>query len=410
MPLGRNDGSNIDPKWGSHLGRSNAKEGHAGPSIMRMAKVPINADVLKWAIEDAGVDAVELAHRCSLSADSLEDWMSGDESPNTTELRKLASKLGRSLQFFMLPEPPAQSSIDVRFRKSLHDDALEPEKESAALRSARRAQSFIRWTEVDVDAANILERTSGEAASAYAARLKEHLGWTTTMQKRATSKSAVFRELRDRADKLGVVVLLQSAGKKSFRGFSLAQSPPLIFVNKDYGGGALRSFTLIHELAHLGSGTAGRFCYYDDTKQERWCNQVATEFLLPSADFISYIRSKKVRWVNSSDLDVVRLASNHYKASWLAVAIRLKEFGFADSSLEDHIRENFDVEKDPSTPVPGIDRSTPVLRGEEFGGLYLRSVRQAVASTRLSELEASRLLRSNAEQLHRLLNLDSRAG
>ncbi|MDJ0379080.1 ImmA/IrrE family metallo-endopeptidase [Cryobacterium sp. PH31-L1] len=375
-----------------------------------MVMIPINANVLRWAINEARISPEVLTERCHFAPGTIDNWMAGVSAPNTGQLRTISSRLGRSFQFFLLPEPPTTVAVDARFRGSRHENTPEPEKESAALRAARRAQTLVRWVEDgSLTSPRILPRDANEAAAAYAGRLGAHLQWALPEQKRASSKSAVFKLLRKRAEDLGIVVMMQSAGKKSFRGFSLDKLPAVIFINKDYGGGALRSFTLLHELAHLGAGTAGRTCYYDDTDEERWCNKVATEFLLPQEAFAKYVGDRHDGLVTANDTDIIRLASNYFKASWLAIAIRLTEVGRADQNLIDHIRDNAILEKDPSTPVPGIDRTTPVLRSEEFGSAYIRTVQRAVRESRLSELEASKLLRVNAKQLNSLWQASTEA-
>ncbi len=373
--------------------------------------IRINADVLRWALDDSNVRQAEFASKCGFDIHLVESWLNGESQPNTTQLRTLAKRLGRSIQFFMLPQPPESHTADVRFRRSMHNDTPEPEKEAGALRSAQRAQALVQWVEDgSADRSDLLVTHVQETPARYAARLQQHLGWTIADQRRATSKSAVFKALRLRIEQQGVLVLLQSAGKKGFRGFSLQQDPPLIYVNKDYSGAALRTFTLLHELAHLGRGTGGKTCYYDSDADERWCNQVATEFLLPRQDFLAYVERKGVSFVSSSDTSIIEAASRYFKASWYAIAIRLTEFGLAEQELVEFIRQNYDVERDPSTPIPGIDRSTPVLRAEEFGTAYIQSVRKAVFDSRLSELEAGRLLRANARQLSSLWQLTSGAG
>jgi Zn-dependent peptidase ImmA (M78 family) len=374
-----------------------------------MVHIHINPSVLGWAVVDARTSPDHLDDKCGFNPGLVESWISGEIEPNTGELRKVSRALGRSLQFFLLPEPPTSTDQQARFRRSLHDDSPEPEKEVTALRLARRAQKFAYWADESVSA-RLLVAMPDETAPSYARRLTDVLNWNLGIQRSATSKSAVFRLLRQRVESLGALVMLQPAGKKNFRGFSLAGDPPLIFVNKDYGGAALRSFTLLHEMAHLGKGTGDRSCYYENTGEERWCNQVATEFLLPKKAFKSYIESKGVDHVTERDLDIVRLASNNFKASWLAVTIRLKEIGFAEDSLVEYVRDNFDLERDPSTPITGVDRTTPVIRNEEFGTNYIRYVHKAVSESRLSEIEAGKLLRSNAQQLHSLWQLTSEAG
>jgi len=375
-----------------------------------MVGIPINADVLQWAIVDARSTPEKLEDRCSFEHGVVESWVTGQTKPNTGELKKLSHALGRPFQFFLLPEIPQDAPVEARFRRSLHVDSPDPEKEVAALRIARRAQDFASWAGFDPNSLDLLPKLPDEAAAAYAARLTSHLGWTLRLQRTATSKSAVFRLLRERIEALGVIVMLQPAGKRNFRGFSLDRTPPLIYINKDYSGAALRSFTLLHELAHLGAGSGNRSCYYDDTGQERWCNQVATEVLLPKAPFIEFVRAKGIHQVNEANLDVVESASKYFKASWLAVAIRLSEVGLADRDLVDFVRQNYDLERDPSAPIPGIDRSTPVLRREEFGANYLRLVRRAVAESRMTEFEAGKLLRANSQQLQSIWQYTSEAG
>jgi Zn-dependent peptidase ImmA (M78 family) len=373
-----------------------------------VADVPINKEVLRWAIGEARISPSVLADRCGFDEDKVSSWLDGDELPNTGQVRQMAKRLGRSFQFFMLPEPPKSAPLNAQFRRSLHDSVPEPEKEATALRAAQRVQTVARWAVEDAAAeVSVPVRSQDESPAAYAARLRVALSWSMTVQRRQSSKSAVFRLLRERIENLGVIVLLQGAGAKSFRGFSLEEDLPIIFVNKDYKGAALRSFTLIHELAHLGSGTGGRSCYYDDTNPERWCNQVATEFLMPRQAFESYLDGIRVKFVTAENLEPLRLASNYFKASWLALAIRLTEIGRADDELVEFVKLNAVVEQDPSAPVPGIDRSTPVLRREEFGDSYVRVVRRAVEESRLSEVEAGRLLRSNAKQLGSLWQLTS---
>ncbi|GAB2973626.1 ImmA/IrrE family metallo-endopeptidase [Frigoribacterium salinisoli] len=373
-----------------------------------MADVPINPEVLRWAVEEARITDEDAAAACGVDWAIYESWISGEAKPNTGQVRQLARRLGRSFQFFMLPAPPESAPVSARFRKSLHEEVPEPEKESAAIRTAKRVQDVAYWALDDARvSAGIPRRLAQETPASYAKRLRQSLGWNLQIQRQMTSKSAVFRGLRERIENLGVVVLLQGAGQKSFRGFSLSGEVPLIFVNRDYKGAALRSFTLIHEMAHLGSGTGGRSCYYDDTKAERWCNQVATEFLMPAQEFKAYLDKRNFTYVTETNLEPVRLASNYFHASWLAIAIRLQEIGRAGSTLPDYVRKNAILEQDPPAPVPGIDRSTPVLRQEEFGSGYVRALRDAVVDDRLSELEAGRLLRSNAKQLGSLWQLTS---
>ena len=123
---------------------------------------------------------------------------------------------------------------------------------------------------------------------------------------------------------------------------------PLIYINKDYELGSVRSFTLMHELGHIFHAQR-RVCYGGDSGVERWCNQFAASFLMPALS--AYFESSKLAFSSSSDTDPVRRVANRFKASWLAAAIRLEELSLAPLGVADFVRKN--------RPEPKKRASTP---------------------------------------------------
>jgi Zn-dependent peptidase ImmA (M78 family) len=108
---------------------------------------------------------------------------------------------------------------------------------------------------------------------------------------------------------------------EEFRGFVLYDSiAPFVFINgKD--GVAGRTFTLVHEIVHVLIGKSASFDLSFDKKHhnkiERFCNQIAAEFLVP-ADLLttSYQAGKEIKAL-----------AKQFKVSQVVVARRLLDVG-----------------------------------------------------------------------------------
>ena len=366
-----------------------------------MAQVPINPEVLRWAIKTSGVTAQDLTTITGRSKDVVDGWLTGDKKPLKGDVDSFAKRLGRSNQFFLLPRPPASAPSVALFRSAVVGKPRDETDELNAVRSAQRLQRVATWAEPAQRAIEFPRMSKSPQKSA--ARFQDALGWNIDFQIKATSKSALFKKLRSHVEDLGIIVLLQAIGVDNCRGFSLPDSrAPLILVNKSYDLASLRTYTLLHELAHLASGDA-RICHTSDSRAERWCDEFAAAFLLPEQHLRSYLEFKKCDFVKSNNLDLVRLISERYKASWHAVAIRLKELGLADQSLVDVVAAG-------SGEVPGIafsrtPRTRPVHRIDEFGTRFTRLILRARESEKLTELDARRYLKVNGQELNEVHGL-----
>lgn len=339
--------------------------------------------------------------------DEVEKWLSGAVSPHLGELRRLGKLLGRSPFFFMLPEPPSSTPTAVEFRRALRKDINEDERavELQALRWGRRTQSVARDLLNSADLlgnattwAEDIELDDQASPARAAEQVRVWLAWDTATQVNATSKSAAFKSLRAAVEERGVLVALRSAGTSRFCGFSLPDPvAPLIYVNKDYELGSVRSFTLMHELGHVLRGNR-RVCYGGDKGVEQWCNRFAAAFLMPRQHLLRYWTSQSLSITSPQDTDAVRRVANRYKTSWHASAVRLEQLGLAPSGTGDYVKKNR-----PESPeggfAPGGGRTVPTIRLDEYGYAFARLVADAAEQGTLASLDARRLLNVNGPEL-----------
>jgi Zn-dependent peptidase ImmA (M78 family) len=113
---------------------------------------------------------------------------------------------------------------------------------------------------------------------------------------------------------------------EEFRGFVLPDSyAPFIFIN-NVDAKAAQMFTLVHELAHIWIGSAGVLNFRDmnpaDNETERFCNEVAAEFLVPKQELARMWKHTK------SFYDL----ANHFKVSPLVAARRVLDCNYIDKT------------------------------------------------------------------------------
>jgi hypothetical protein len=111
-----------------------------------------------------------------------------------------------------------------------------------------------------------------------AARIRKALGVTVEAQLGARNADALFRVLRDACGAIGIYVVLlgdlgrhhTNLGEDLFRGLVISGTvAPLIVVN-DNDAPTARSFTLVHELAHLWLGRVALVAHWMVCRRPCW--------------------------------------------------------------------------------------------------------------------------------------------
>jgi Zn-dependent peptidase ImmA (M78 family) len=257
--------------------------------------------------------------------------------------------------------------------------------------------------------------TMSDGVHALAKSIEQMLGVTRAQYRAQKDAESAFALLRERAEHAGVFVLLignlgshhSAIPVEAFRGFAIADpSAPFIVIN-DGDARAAWSFTLLHELAHLWLGATGVSGGGAPEKQiERFCNDVAGEFLLPQAD---------VQAINlvgldiNAQIDVITDHANRWRVSRQMVAYGLFKAGRITRevwrSLEAGIRERWMAERrrEKDRPKDSDGPSYYVVRRHRLGHAMLDFARRYTDAGALSPSKAAKVLGVKPRSVYPLL-------
>ncbi len=263
----------------------------------------VNPEILTWARNTAGLTADEAARVLGFSdtrdrsaAERLIALEAGEEDPSRSVLLRMSKAYRRALLVFYLPEPPRTGDRGEDFRTvpggtpPLYNPLLD-----ALIRDIRGRQTAVR---------SLLEETEPQfvefvgAASMndptedLANRIRERLQFSLDQFRRQATVELAFSYLRETIEAVGVYVLLlgnlgshhTNISVDVFRGFAIADPiSPFVVINEQDSRAAW-SFTALHEMAHLWLGATGVSGSSIEARIERYCNDVAGEILLPTAE------------------------------------------------------------------------------------------------------------------------------
>jgi Zn-dependent peptidase ImmA (M78 family)/transcriptional regulator with XRE-family HTH domain len=381
----------------------------------------INPDILKWARETAGLSLAEAAEKLGLkdtakatAAEKLHKLESGGGDPGQTFLRKAVAAYRRPLITFYLPAPPKRGERGEDFRSqtgavSARDNATL----DALVRDVRARQQILREAIEDSDDGAetlpfVASARVGAGPRKVVAAMRTTLDITEHQQMLCKDATQLFALLRSAAERAGIYVLLlgdvgsyhSDIGENVFRGFALVDDVAPFVVINDNDAEVARPFTLIHELAHIwigASGVSGPLRGVPENVIERFCNDTASEFLLPS-DAIPDLSS-----LQTADFDGVYAAVGRLADKWNvsepAVAYRFAQKGWitgsAASSLFVMFAERWRREKEREKQNKKPDDTGPsfyTVRRHRLGAGLLAIVRRALQEETLTYTRAAKIL------------------
>ncbi len=255
--------------------------------------------ILQWARETAQQSLEKAAHKLNLKGEeNLVAYEEGKREPSRPLLKRMSKVYHQPLLTFYLNKPPIIKKRGQDFR-TLPDHYSQEENANVdiLIRDIRACQSVIKETLIDVDEEIRLgfigKHTLRSGKAAIIETIREAFGFDLEEFRKQPSNKDAFQYLRLKVEKAGVFVLLKgnlgshhsNIALDVFRGFALADDIAPFIVLNDQDAHSAWSFTLLHELVHLVLGQTGISSLHGEKEIEKFCNNVASEILLPKVDF-----------------------------------------------------------------------------------------------------------------------------
>ena len=335
---------------------------------MAKSYVPVNAEVVRWAVEESGLLPEDVSGRVGVDVVVLRDWMDGVSRPSQGEFTRLFKALKRPSALFFAPRAPEPLGIPALRGSPGQTDRALSERERLWIRRSRRLQKMMSFLFQQQGRRADLPRIGrDEDAEMAGPRVRRWLGVSVDLQTSWDASVDPWRWWRTRLEGRGLLVFALQLGPEGIRGFSFSDEvAPVICVNTAYNRGA-RIFTAFHELGHLTlrSESVCVDLVGEIANEERWCEQFAASVLLPREAVLRFVDEVPAE---EDGFVLAKKVAAKFKVSIRAAAVRLIRLEIAPWSLYALVDEKARIwDRDK-----GFARGRPTYRIQrridEYGG------------------------------------------
>ena len=386
-------------------------------------KANINPEILAWAREEAGLSLSDAADQGKVSAlkdktaeQRLVEWEQGAEKPTQNQLSNIAKAYYRPILTFYLPVPPAPDAEVADFRTIADEEMgkLPPKLRALVSKMIARQQEILELFKSDDDedeapkSIPFIGRFNVERdVGAVAKDIEDELNLPLGERRQLNDNDALLKLIRLRAEERGVFVLAQGdlgsyhtdIDPTVFRGFALADPIVPFVVLNDNDAKPAQTFTLIHELAHLWIGETGisNFDPFNgrghSTEDEKFCNSVSAEFLMPRAEIAEIWNMRRALPL----AEAIREVAREFGVSRAAAGIRLWSFGEIEDNawwqlFEGYKREWAEAKRRREEARDGPAPIYYPAKKSQLGGLLISTVLNALDAGQVTYTRASRIL------------------
>jgi len=390
----------------------------------------VKPTILKWARESSRYSLEEAAKKLGIAdstsasaAEKLAAYEKGQKEPSRSLLLRMSKRYHRPLLTFYLDAPPRTGDRGEDFRTLPEQvDEIEDAHVDVLIRDIKARQITVRETLIDADEGDTLQFVGSHTMSSGIEQVVEIIRETLALDlneyRNQPNQKEAFRLLREHAERAGIFVILRGnlgsfhsdIDVTVFRGFALSDDiAPFIVIN-DRDAESAWSFTLLHEMAHIILGETGISGAFAEQKVEKFCNEVASEFLLPETEFNEFV-------VSVFDIETIKSEVSQFsfskKISSSHIAYRLYLRGDIDKQSWMDLRNFFRVKwleqrkklKEKASQTDG-GPSFYIVKNYKLGALVGLVQRLTYAGS-LTTTKAGMLLDVKPLKVHRLFEARS---
>lgn len=390
----------------------------------------VNPQILIWARESAGFDVATASKKLALAdskassaIEKLHAYEAGMRAPSRPLLVRMAKQYRRPLLTFYLNEPPRTGDRGKDFRTLTH--AFEPLQNAlvdALVRNVRARQQIVKdalvWAQDREPLQFVGSYEFGRGTEGLVESIQRSIGFDREQYRQFRTQAEAFNYLRTCVERTGVFTLLlgnlgshhTNLSTEVFRGFALSDDiAPFVVIN-DQDAKAAWSVTLLHEVAHLWLGETGISGGSYVRNVEKFCNEVASEILVPEDELrASFDYGALTDW--NSSIEAIDLLASSWKVSSRLLAFRLLRQGaIARQQFEKLGKFFFERWEAERTKQKAKDRSSDggpsyyVLKRHRVGTALLDVSERLLRAGELSTTRAATVLGVRALKVEKMFN------
>lgn len=287
-------------------------------------EVNINADILTWAIARAGYEL----HDFTEKVPKVVDWIDGKKKPTVKQLENFSRKVYLPFGYLFLSEPPKEK-LPIPFFRSYGNktEKVNINVYDTILLLQQRQDWLIDYlVENDFEKLSFVGKYHNiNNVQTIVNDIRSELGLNENWASKFKTWEEALNHLIEVIENKRIITVFNGVVENNTRrpisiddcrGFVLVDKiAPFMFVN-NADGKAAQMFTIMHEIAHIWTGISAGFDFRKlqpaDEPNEKLCDQIAAEFLVPKAAF-------NQAWISFKDIKSI---ARYFKVSEIVIARR----------------------------------------------------------------------------------------